>query len=151
MEIERKFLVKDDSWKAQARGVDFRQGYLNTARERVVRIRIMEGRAFLTVKGESTGVTRPEFEYEIPWEDANAMLDLCEKPLVEKTRYEIEHAGQLWEVDEFHGANDGLVIAECELETEDQAIERPPWLGEEVSNDPRYFNANLVSRPYSNW
>ncbi|MCP4660634.1 MAG: CYTH domain-containing protein, partial [bacterium] len=104
------------------------------------------------VKGVSTGITRMEFEYEIPLADANGMLDnLCETPLIEKTRYVIPYEGFTWEVDEFHGENAGLIVAEVELEDENQEFRRPPWVGEEVSDDPRYFNANLVEHPYTTW
>ena len=111
----------------------------------------MGERAVLTVKGAAQGAARPEFEYEIPLADAKELLRLCEKPLIEKTRYRVESGGLVWEVDEFHGVNEGLVVAECELEAEDQAIARPDWVGEEVTDDPRYYNANLVARPYRDW
>ena len=151
LEIERKFLVEGDAWRRHSEGVPFRQGYLNTHPERVVRVRTMGERAVLTVKGAAQGAARPEFEYEIPLADAKELLRLCEKPLIEKTRYRVESGGLVWEVDEFHGVNEGLVVAECELEAEDQAIARPDWVGEEVTDDPRYYNANLVARPYRDW
>jgi len=150
-EIERKFLIKGDAWREGAEGVLFRQGYLNSAKERVVRARTMGDKAALTIKGITTGATRLEFEYEIPLDEAGQLLELCEKPLIEKTRYKIPHAGLVWEVDEFHGANEGLTVAECELESEDQVIDKPAWVGEEVTGDPRYFNSNLIANPYSTW
>ena len=150
-EIERKYLVLGDSWRDLADGVLFRQGYLNSQKERVVRARTMGPKAALTIKGISVGATRLEFEYEIPFDDANSLLELCEQPLIEKTRYKIPFAGLIWEVDEFHGVNEGLIVAECELESEDQAIEKPDWVGEEVTGDPRYFNSNLIANPFTSW
>ncbi len=151
-EIERKFLVSGTAWKAGANGRRVRQGYLSVERDRTVRVRAVGDRGWLTVKGPTVGLARAEYEYEVPLADADAMLsDLCTPPLIEKTRYEVCHAGHRWEIDEFHGANEGLVVAEIELASEDEAFERPPWLGAEVSDDPRYFNANLVRRPFSTW
>ena len=150
-EIERKFLVNGDAWK-RSKGTLYRQGYLSTVKERTVRVRLEGERAVLTIKGITRGATRAEFEYEIPFEDAEQLLDdLCERPLIEKTRYKIEHAGLIWEVDEFLNENAGLVVAEVELESEDQQFDLPEWLGEEVTRDPRYFNANLVSHPFTKW
>lgn len=152
LEIERKFLLSNDQWRAHATGVMYRQGYLNSAKERTVRLRTVGVAAFLTVKGMTSGATRLEYEYPIPLEDCNAMLDkLAEKPLIEKKRYKISYAGLVWEVDEFFGENEGLVVAEVELEREDFVIEKPAWLGEEVTHDPRYFNSNLVKHPYKLW
>lgn len=151
-EIERKFLVKGEAWKALAAGTVYRQGYLSTVKERTVRVRTVGEKGFLTIKGVTTGVTRAEFEYEVPAADANAMLDgLCEKPLVEKTRYRIPLDGFTWEVDEFHGDNDGLVVAEVELKSADEKPPLPEWIGEDVSSDPRYFNSNLVKKPFKTW
>lgn len=150
-EIERKFLVSSDDWREGARGVLCRQGYLSSAPERVVRVRIMGDGATLTIKGVTAGLTRPEFEYAIPVAEAEELLLLCERPIVEKTRFRINHGGLIWEVDEFHGANAGLILAECELEAEDQAIIAPDWVGEDVSGDSRYYNANLVNHPFSAW
>ena len=150
-EIERKFLVNGDAWK-RSKGTLYRQGYLSTVKERTVRVRLEGERAVLTIKGITRGATRAEFEYEIPFEDAEQLLDdLCERPLIEKTRYKIEHAGLTWEVDEFLNENTGLVVAEVELESEDQQFDLPEWLGEEVTRDPRYYNANLVSHPFTKW
>lgn len=151
-EIERKFLVKDDSFKNLTQGSKYRQGYLNSMKERVVRVRTIDDKGFLTVKGITTGATRVEYEYEIPVKDADAMLDdLCEKPLIEKNRYKIGFESFIWEVDEFFGENQGLIVAEVELEREDQHFEKPEWISEEVTGDPKYFNLNLIQNPYSKW
>ena len=151
-EIERKFLVKDNAWRSLAAGVEYRQGYLNSAKERTVRVRTIAARGYLTIKGITTGATRAEYEYEIPAADADAMLDdLCEKPLIEKSRYKIDFGGLVWEVDEFFGDNQGLIVAEVELESEDQKFEIPEWIGEEVTGDPKYFNSNLINNPYLKW
>ena len=151
-EIERKFLVKGESWKALAQGTTYRQGYLNSVKERTVRIRTVGDKAFLTIKGLTVGATRTEYEYEIPMADCNAMLDaLAERPLIEKKRYKVDFGGLTWEIDEFFGENAGLIVAEVELKTEDQAFKKPDWIGEEVTRDPRYFNANLIKHPYSKW
>lgn len=153
VEVERKFLVTGTAWKTGATGVVFRQGYLSTAKERTVRVRSEGPRAVLTIKGVTSGIARLEFEYDIPLADANRMLDdLCERPLIDKTRYRIDAGrGLAWEVDEFHGDNDGLVVAEIELPSAAAGFDRPPWLGEEVSSDPRYFNANLIAHPFRTW
>jgi adenylate cyclase len=151
-EIERKFLVKGDSWRRAGHGKRYRQGYLSTVKERTVRVRTAGDQGFITVKGITVGATRSEYEYEIPLADANEMLDrLCERPLIEKTRYRIPHDGLTWEVDEFEGENRGLITAEVELHDERQAVSIPDWVGEEVSKDPRYFNANLVAHPFAKW
>ncbi len=152
IEIERKFLLVGEAWKKLAPGIRYRQGYLSTTKESTVRVRTIEDTGYLTVKGESKGATRSEFEYEIPVEDANAMLDqLCAKPLIEKNRYKIEYEGFTWEVDEFFGENQGLVVAEVELESEDQVYAKPEWVGTEVTEDQRYFNSNLAKHPYCRW
>ncbi|HEX7579010.1 MAG TPA: CYTH domain-containing protein [Thermoanaerobaculia bacterium] len=151
-EIERKFLVKGTAWKAQAAGTLYRQGYLSSVKERTVRVRIAGEKGSLTIKGVSKGVTRTEFEYGIPVDEAAAMLDgLCERPLIEKTRYVAESGGYTWEIDEFHGDNDGLIVAEVELQSPDEKPPLPEWVGEEVSSDPRYFNSNLVKKPFKIW
>ena len=151
LEIERKFLVKEGAWRNE-KGTTYRQGYLNSAKERTVRVRIIDVKGYLTVKGISRGAVRVEYEYEIPGVEAEAMLnDLCEKPLIEKMRYKIEFKGLVWEVDEFFGENQGLIVAEVELESEDQTFAKPEWVGEEVTGDPKYFNANLIHHPYSRW
>ena len=152
IEIERKFLVTGDAWKAAAEGVLYRQGYLSTDKARTVRVRIAGEQSFLTVKGLSSGNARAEFEYAIPLADAAEMLDqLCLKPLIEKRRYTLQCHGLCWEVDEFLGDNLGLVIAEVELDSAHQAIELPQWVGREVSDDARYFNSSLIAHPYSTW
>jgi CYTH domain-containing protein len=151
-EIERKFLVVGDDWRRLAEGTMYRQGYLNSVKERTVRIRTVGDRAFLTVKGITVGSTRVEYEYEIPVADCNAMLDgLAEQPIIEKKRYRIPFGGLTWEIDEFFGENLGLIVAEVELTSEDQRFDKPAWIGEEVGHDPRYFNSNLIAHPYSKW
>jgi CYTH domain-containing protein len=151
-EIERKFLVDTALWRATAAGTLYRQGYLSSVKERVVRVRIAGDRGFLTIKGLTTGVSRLEFEYPIPLPDATVMLDqLCERPLIEKTRYREVYADRIWEIDVFHGDNDGLVVAEVEIANPEQKVELPRWAGAEVSNDPRYFNNNLAAHPYRYW
>jgi adenylate cyclase len=152
IEIERKFLVRDERWRGLAQGVPLRQGYLNSDPARTVRVRIEGDSARLTIKGRTVGATRGEWEYPIPLEDAMQFLDqLCEQPIIDKTRYRISYAGMLWEVDEFHGENAGLVVAEIELTSEDQTFARPEWVGAEVTHDARYFNATLLRHPYCNW
>ncbi len=151
-EIERKFLVKKDIWRPKSKGNLYRQGYLSAVKERVVRVRVTDDKGFLTVKGITKGFSRLEFEYEIPIKDAYQMLDtVCERPLIEKTRYREEHKGMIWEIDVFLGDNQGLVLAEVELESETQQFSLPDWIGEEVSEDPRYFNVNLLKNPFSQW
>ncbi len=151
LEIERKFLVKEGA-RRNEKGTKYRQGYLNSDKERTVRVRIIDDKGYLTVKGISRGAVRVEYEYEIPKTEAEAMLDdLCEKPLIEKIRCKIEYKGLIWEVDEFFGENQGLLVAEVELESEDQIFAKPEWIGKEVTEDPKYFNANLIHHPYRNW
>lgn len=152
VEIERKFLVTSDRWRDLAPGVLYRQGYISTQPERTVRVRIVGDRAFITLKGVTEGIARSEFEYPIPVEDANQILNvLCASPLIEKYRHKINLNGLVWEVDEFLGENQGLVIAEVELENAEQAIDLPDWIGEDVSHDARYYNSNLVNHPFSRW
>jgi adenylate cyclase len=150
VEIERKFLVVGDEWRL-APGTRLSQGYLNRDKERTVRVRLAGDTAFLTIKGVSTGASRAEFEYEIPTADGEALLALCEKPLIEKIRRVAEVDGATWEVDEFLGENAGLVVAEIELASEDQPFTRPAWIGAEVTDDARYFNSSLAAHPFSNW
>jgi adenylate cyclase len=151
-EIERKFLVTAANWRQAAQKRDVRQGYLSLDKERTVRVRLAAGKGTITIKGMSQGIARPEFEYGIPSEDARALLDqLCLRPLIEKTRYLVPWGGLTWEVDVFEGENEGLIVAEVELASEDQEIELPDWIGEEVTGDPRYFNASLVAAPYNSW
>lgn len=142
VEIERKFLVSGDGWRGGP-GRRLVQGYLSESGAATVRVRIDDGDAFLTIKGDDPGRSRPEFEYAIPLADAQDLLRLCRRPLIEKTRYEVEHAGLVWEVDVFEGDNAGLVIAEVELDSAGQAVELPPWVGDEVTDDLRYRNSNL--------
>ncbi|HEX5276767.1 MAG TPA: CYTH domain-containing protein [Fluviicoccus sp.] len=150
LEIERKFLVTGQAWRTPD-GVLYRQGYLNRDKTRTVRVRIAGDRAFLTIKGVSTGATRVEFEYEIPVGEAAQLLTLCDGPLIEKTRHRVTVGAHVWEVDEFHGDNDGLVVAEIELGSEDEAFERPEWVTVEVTEDARYYNSNLAVKPFSTW
>lgn len=152
VEIERKFLVRDDRWKAMGQAVLLRQGYLSSQPDRIVRVRIEGSSAMMTIKGRSVGFSRGEWEYPIPLEDAQVFLDtLCEKPIIEKYRSRIAYEGMVWEVDEFVGENAGLVVAEIELTSEDQLFSKPDWIGEDVTGDARYFNANLLRHPYSAW
>jgi adenylate cyclase len=150
IEIERKFLVSKDYWRS-APAVYFCQGYLNTDKARTVRIRVAGEVGFITIKGKSQGASRAEFEYEIPLADAKQLLALCEGPLIEKYRRKIAFAGMLWEVDEFLGENQGLVVAEIELASEQQAFTKPDWIGDEVTQDDRYYNSNLSAHPFSQW
>ena len=150
VEIERKYLVMGQPW-LQVPGVVYRQGYLNRDKTRTVRVRVAGEAAFLTIKGVNVGATRAEFEYPIPLADAEALLALCDGPLIEKTRYLLDHAGTRWELDVFAGDNAGLVVAEVELASEDQAFAKPDWLGDEVTQDARYFNSNLAVHPYCRW
>lgn len=151
VEIERKFLLAGTSWRALGQPVLLRQGYLSSDPARVVRVRVEGDHAYLTVKGRSVGATRGEWEYPIPLADANELLALCQQPIVEKFRRQIEFAGNTWEVDEFLGANQGLVVAEIELASEDQQFDKPEWIGDDVTHDKRYYNSNLVRRPFSSW
>lgn len=152
IEIERKFLVNGDAWRAGARGKAFRQGYLPAAAGCSVRVRVADDGAWLAIKAATPGLSRAEYEYPIPLDEANELLDtLCHQPVIEKTRYLVEHAGLTWEVDEFAGENAGLVIAELELDSEAQSFEIPDWLGTEVTGDARYYNASLASKPYCSW
>ena len=147
-EIERKFLVRGDGWRGRAEPVPYRQGYLARTSYRVVRVRIAGDRGFLTVKIKSGAISREEFEYPVPFEDARAMLDaLSPGEIIEKYRYTFEEKGSVWEVDEFLGANRGLVVAEIELKSEEQDFEKPDWLGEEVSRLSRYLNVELARNP----
>ncbi|MGF1514112.1 MAG: CYTH domain-containing protein [Elainellaceae cyanobacterium] len=150
-EIERKFLVTGREWETGP-GVWYRQGYILTQNQATVRVRRAGDRGYLTVKGPTVGISRAEFEYEIPVADADAMLTtLCDRPLIEKRRYRLSVDGVTWEVDEFYGDNSGLILAEVELATVDQTVALPSWVGPEVSQDPRYFNSQLAKHPYSRW
>ena len=151
-EIERKFLVNIDKVDLPEQGLIICQGYIQTADKTTVRIRIMGDKAFLTLKGETRGISRSEFEYEIPVTDARQMLDeLCKGPVIDKTRYLITHKAHLWELDIFTGDNKGLIIGEVELDSEDEQPELPDWITEEVSGDKRYYNSNLLTHPFKNW
>jgi adenylate cyclase len=150
-EIERKFLVKGEAWR-KGGGKRYRQGYLCLDEKRSIRVRTTPDGAFLTIKGATERTTRSEYEYEIPVADAIELLENhCVRPLIEKDRFRLIYKGLVWEVDEFFGANQGLVIAELELKSEDQAFDKPDWAGEEVTGDPRYYNMNLVAKPYTAW
>jgi len=152
IEIERKFLVSGDGWRQQARTLTrFSQGYLSRDPARTVRVRIAGDAAFLTIKGKTVGASRAEFEYAIPVADARQLLAMSDGPVVEKIRHLCPHEGMTWEVDEFLGANAGLVLAEIELAAEGQAFAPPAWLGAEVTGDARYVNANLAVRPFTSW
>jgi CYTH domain-containing protein len=150
LEIERKFLVKGKGWKTD-NGELYIQGYLNLDPKRTVRVRIAGGQAFLCVKGPTRKATRTEYEYKIPLDDAKALLEMREGSLIQKIRHTVDYNGMKWEVDEFTGENTGLVIAEIELQSEDQGFDKPPWLGAEVTGEPSYFNSNLAIRPFSAW
>lgn len=154
IETERKFLLKNSDWKKikpHASPALIRQGYLNTAPERTVRVRVKDKEGFLTIKGLSRGFSRPEFEYPVPLSDAESLLQICEGPLIEKTRHYIMHHEQLWEIDVFFGDNEGLILAEAELEKEDQVLEIPEWIGPEVTQDKRYYNSGLSGNPFRSW
>lgn len=152
IEIERKFLVDQDVLGELTGGRRIRQGFLPTVGLTVVRVRIRGDNGFLTIKGENVDCACTEFEYPIPLHDAQQMIDeLCVGGVIDKTRYEITNAGHVWEVDVFHGDNDGLVIAEVELTSVNEAFDRPPWLGEEVSGQTRYYNVSLLKHPYIRW
>lgn len=151
-EIERKFLVIDDSWRSSVlRSAEYRQGYLAATGKVSVRVRISGEQANLNLKTATLGISRDEFEYPIPRVDAEQLLQLCSGVPILKTRYFVQHAGHEWEVDVFAGANAGLVVAELELTRVDEAFERPAWLGMEVSEDPRYYNVCLAQTPYREW
>jgi adenylate cyclase len=152
-EIERKFLVDHAKWEAlpKPEGILYRQGYLTDEPERTIRIRTAGEKGFITVKGPTMRMTRSEFEYEIPAGDAEEMLELFKPPRVEKTRYRILFNQKTWEVDVFSGKNEGLIIAEIELEREDESFELPSWVRTEVTEDPRYYNSRLAASPFTVW
>jgi len=151
VEIERKYLVRDDHWRGLGTPVHYAQGYLVADGIRSVRIRIAGEEGFLTIKGETKGFSRLEFEYPIPVLEAFELLKLCATPVVEKFRTKVLHADKIWEVDEFEGQNTGLVVAEIELKSEDESFEMPSWIGEEVTGDLRYYNSRLAIHPYQDW
>ncbi|WP_271273889.1 CYTH domain-containing protein [Aliamphritea hakodatensis] len=152
LEIERKFLIDLNSLGPLPQGIRIVQGYIPTQGKTAVRIRLKGEQAFLTIKGENRGAVRSEFEYPIPVDDADAMLaELCNGQSVDKIRYLIDHAGHTWEVDIFSGNNQGLIVAEVELDSENESVALPDWVREEVTGDPRYYNSSLISHPYSGW
>lgn len=154
IEIERKFLVKDNSFKAAAFEQNrIAQGYLSSVPERTVRVRIKADKGYLTIKGitNETGMSRFEWEKEIPVDEAKNLLLLCEIGVIDKTRYEVKMGKHTYEVDEFYGENKGLIVAEIELQSEDETFDKPNWLGQEVTNDQRYYNSNLSVNPYTKW
>ena len=152
-EIERKYLVRDDSWREHVhRQVRYRQGYLANTGQCSVRVRVGGDTAYMNIKGSTVGASRLEFEYPVPLADAETMLrELCLRPIIEKTRYLVRHADGEWEIDVFEGDNAGLVVAEIELEHETQAVTLPDWAGQEVTGDIRYYNSSLVATPYKQW
>ena len=153
-EIERKFLIKDDSWKTGLTEADssfIQQAYLSVYPEPTVRVRIKDSQAFLTLKGKSMGITRSEYEYKIPVEDALELIKLAVSSVIIKRRYEIKYQDKLWELDEFFGENEGLLIAEIELEKENEKFDCPEWVGEDVSLDSRYTNSFLAANPFNSW
>lgn len=151
-EIERKFLLKNSNWRNLIKdGFQIKQGYLNSIAERTVRVRLKGDKGFLTIKGKNIGMTRAEFEYEIPFEDAKEILQLYDTTVIEKTRYEVIFQNKTWEIDEFEGLNKGLFLAEIELEDENEKITIPEWIGEEVTGNPKYYNSSLSKKPFSEW
>ena len=151
MEIERKFLVRDDSWRPGAVGEEFCQGYCPNERS-TIRVRRAGNRGYLTIKGKTVGCSRHEYEYAIPPEDAEELLELiCSRPYIRKTRYKVEYHGKRWEIDVFAGDNAGLIMAEIELTGEDEPFDLPSWAGEEVTGDPRYYNSQLAVNPFTRW
>jgi len=152
-EIERKFLVHKDKWSKAEKpeGKIIRQGYILTDPRKTMRIRVISDNAFLTIKGLTNGIKRPEYEYEIPLNDANDLLDEFSESEITKIRYDIFYDNKKWEVDEFHGDNEGLMFAEIELISEDEIFSTPDWIGKEVTGDERYYNSNLSVNPFKNW
>ena len=154
IEIERKFLVKTEAFKTEAfKQTEIIQGFLNTHKERTVRVRVKGEKGFLTVKGKSTsdGLSRYEWEKEIPVDEAKSLLQLCEKGVIEKIRYEVKAEQHIFEIDEFFGDNKGLIVAEIELNSENEAFSKPDWLGEEVTGQIKYYNSQLSKIPFNTW
>ena len=152
IEIERKYLIDLEKIGLLENGNKIKQGYITTNKDAVVRVRVKNDKGYLTIKGSNIGVSRLEFEYEIPLLEANEMLDkLCQKPIIDKIRYIINYEKHIWEVDVFYGDNEGLVIAEVELEDENEYINLPLWIKEEVTGDIKYYNSNLMKYPYNQW
>ena len=152
VEIERKFLVKEKPFSIAKRSLKINQGYIINEKSKVIRVREKGDDYFLTIKGNNIGISRLEYDFPISKEDAKELIfHFCKTTLIEKTRHYIEHKGHTWEVDEFHGKNNGLIVAEIELESEDEKFEKPDWVGEEVTQDDRYYNMNLAIHPYKSW
>ena len=152
LEIERKYLVDLTKTGDLGSGQKIKQAYIATADKTVVRVRVAGEKAFLTLKGENKGATRPEFEYPVPLEDAESIItELCSGPVIDKTRYLLKHSNHIWELDIFHGDNEGLVVAEVELKSETEAVDLPDWVLDEVTSDSRYYNSNLLSQPFKDW
>jgi adenylate cyclase len=153
LEIERKFLVKNDKWRGRvSHFYSVKQAYLPSRNGVVVRIRVIDdAKALLTIKGPMVGISRPEYEYNIPVNEAKEMMAYTDRPVIEKSRSEVSEGNHLWEVDEFEGDNEGLILAEIELESEDGSFEIPDWLGVEVTHDPRYSNGKLAKTPFKTW
>ena len=152
-EIERKFLVKNDLWRDQVISESrMKQGYLASQGNASIRVRVDGGRALLNIKSVTLGIRRSEFEYEIPLEDGEEILAvIAQQPFIDKTRYKVKCGGHVWDLDLFEGENRGLIVAEVELGSEEESFEMPAWAGEEVSDDPRYYNVSLVKNPYTRW
>eukprot|EP01012_Entosiphon_sulcatum_P039986 TRINITY_DN53608_c0_g1_i1.p1 TRINITY_DN53608_c0_g1~~TRINITY_DN53608_c0_g1_i1.p1 ORF type:complete len:157 (+),score=24.88 TRINITY_DN53608_c0_g1_i1:218-688(+) len=152
-EIERKFLIDQQKWDnlSKPEGKLFRQGYLLTDKDKTIRVRATETKGFLTIKGKTIGATRLEYEYEIPAAEATELLDNFSVSELSKTRYEIEFNGKLWEIDVFAGDNEGLIVAEIELDNEDEAFDLPDWVGKEVTEEEKYYNSNLTVKPFKGW
>ena len=152
IEIERKFLVKERPFAMAKRSLKINQGYILNEKSKVIRVREKGDDYFLTIKGNNIGISRLEYDFPISKDDAKELIiHFCKTTLIEKTRHYVEHKGHTWEVDEFHGTNDGLIVAEIELESEDEKFEIPNWIGEEVTQDERYYNMNLAVHPYTSW
>ncbi len=152
VEIEKKYLLKNSTWKKHVnKQTRIKQGYLNATPESTVRVRIKGDKGFVTIKGKRINLLRKEFEYEIPLQDAEELLLLCQKPIIEKVRYEVDYQGYTWEIDEFENENEGLMLAEVEMQNEDETPETPEWVGEEVTDDFRYYNSNLMKNPFKTW
>ena len=152
LEIERKFLLKNNNWKKAVRNqFAIKQGYLNDDPNRTVRVRIKGSKGILTIKGKTVNATRAEYEYEIPLSDAQELINLCEKPIIDKTRYIVDYQNKTWEIDIFYGENDGLILAEIGLDSEQEEFDLPEWAGQEVTTDSRYYNSNLAKKPISKW
>jgi len=151
-EIERKFLIDISEIESLGSGSQIKQGYISTTDNTAVRVRVAGAIAYLTLKGENKGATRSEFEYEIPLDDANEIIEeLCSGPIIDKTRYLVEHGSHTWEVDVFHGENDGLIVAEVELESETEVVDLPNWVMGEVTGQVKYYNISLLDNPYTQW